>query len=91
MLQKNNLQKSKFVKLQTSATRCSRVCDFQTKPKCTTCNQFESAGTVLMDVNRSLNTIIKSVERITKHVTAEEKEEEVRPATVQVISRGKTR
>ncbi|VDK33828.1 unnamed protein product [Taenia asiatica] len=48
------------------------------KPICTVCNQFESAEALLMNVNRSLNTIIKSVERITKHVTAEEKEEEVR-------------
>ncbi|KAH9283385.1 Acetylcholine receptor subunit beta-like 1 [Echinococcus granulosus] len=47
------------------------------KSNCTICNQLESADILLVNINRNLNTIIKSVERITKHVTAEEKEKQV--------------
>ncbi|EUB58194.1 Acetylcholine receptor subunit beta-like protein [Echinococcus granulosus] len=71
------LQRQRSFRLRRPAIRHSSVYSFQGKSNCTICNQLDSADILLVNINRNLNTIIKSVERITKHVTAEEKEKQV--------------
>lgn len=49
----------------------------QVRSNCDSGDEIAAAETLLESVNRSLDTIIKSVDKIARHVKAEEKERRV--------------